>query len=137
MANEIVTAPDLAAPVGYAHAVVSGTGRLVHLGGQTALDLQGEIRGDTLVEQFDLAAGNAVAALRAAGGEPEDLVSMQIFVVDVADYRANLGALGKVWQRHFGRRYPASGLFGVVRLYDEEALVELMGVAMIAEDPAR
>ena len=90
-----------------------------------------------MVEQFDLAAGNAVAALRAAGGEPEDLVSMQIFVVDVADYRANLGALGKVWQRHFGRRYPASGLFGVVRLYDEEALVELMGVAMIAEDPAR
>ncbi len=133
MAGEIVTAPDLAAPVGYAHAVVSGPGRLVHLGGQTALDADGAISGTTLVEQFDVAAGNVVAALRAAGGEPDDIVSMQIFVTDVADYRANLRQLGEVWQRHFGRRYPASGLFGVVRLYDEEALVELMAVAVVAE----
>lgn len=137
MASEIVTASDLAAPVGYAHAVVSGPGRLVHLGGQTALDPQGRIKGETLVEQFDVAAGNVVVALRAAGGEPEDIVSMQIFVVDVADYRANLRRLGKVWHRHFGRRYPASGLFGVVRLYDEDALVELMAVAVIAGDGAR
>lgn len=129
--NQIVTAPELAPPVGYAHAVVAGPGRLVHLGGQTALDADGRIVGETLSEQFDVAAGNVVAALRAAGGTPEHLVSMQIFVVDVAGYRANLRELGGIWQRHFGRRYPASGLFGVVRLFDDEALVELMGVAVV------
>jgi enamine deaminase RidA (YjgF/YER057c/UK114 family) len=130
--HEIVTAPELAPPVGYAHAVVAAPGRTVFLGGQTALGPDGRIAGAGLIEQFDVAAGNVVAALRAAGGRPEDLVSMQIFVTDVAAYRASLRELGPVWQTHFGRRYPATGLFGVTRLFDEEALVELMAVAVVA-----
>jgi enamine deaminase RidA (YjgF/YER057c/UK114 family) len=136
MANEIVTAPELAPPVGYAHAVVAGPGRLVHLGGQTALDPEGKITGEDLPAQLDVAAANVVAALRAAGGTPEDLVSVQIFVTDVADYRAQLPQLGRVWQKHFGRRYPASGLFGVTRLFDEEALIELMAVAVVESSEA-
>jgi enamine deaminase RidA (YjgF/YER057c/UK114 family) len=134
MAHEIITAPELGEPVGYAHAVVAAPGRLVHLGGQTALTPEGTIRGETLVEQFDVAAGNVVVALRAAGGEPDDIVSMQIFACDPADYRRSLPELGRVWRKHFGRRYPASGLFGVTRLFDEEALVELMAVAVVPED---
>jgi enamine deaminase RidA (YjgF/YER057c/UK114 family) len=133
VAHEIVTAPELAPPSGYAHAVVAAPGRLVHLGGQTALGPDGTIRGATIVDQFDVAAGNVVAALRAAGGRPEDIVSMQIFVTDVGEYRSQLRALATVWQRHFGRRYPASGLFGVTRLFDDTALVELMAVAVVPD----
>jgi len=128
--HEIVVAPGLAPPAGYAHAVVAAPGRTVWLGGQTALDARGEIAGATLAEQFDVAAGNVVAALRAAGCTPEDLVSLQIFVTDVEEYRTALGELGPVWRRHFGRRYPAAGLFGVTRLFDAEAKVELMAVAV-------
>jgi enamine deaminase RidA (YjgF/YER057c/UK114 family) len=134
MAHEIVTAAELGEPVGYAHAVIAAPGRLVHLGGQTALTAEGTIRGETLVEQFDVAAGNVVVALRAAGGEPDDIVSMQIFVCDPADYRRHLPELGRIWRTHFGRRYPASGLFGVTRLFDEKALVELMAVAVIPRE---
>lgn len=134
MAHEIVTAPELAEPVGYAHAVAAAPGRLVHLGGQTALNAQGEIVGEGLVEQLDVAAGNVVAALRAAGGRPEDIVSMQMFVTDVAAYRAQLRELGAVWRRHFGRHYPASGLFGVTRLFDDEALIELVAVAVVPQE---
>jgi enamine deaminase RidA (YjgF/YER057c/UK114 family) len=134
MKHEIVTAPELAPPVGYAHAVVAAPGRLVYLGGQTALDPDGEIVGAGLVEQLDVAAANVVAALRAAGGEPEDILSIQIFVTDVAAYRGQLAELGRVWQRHFGRHYPASGLFGVARLFDEEALIELMAVAVVSPE---
>jgi len=95
MSNEIVTSPELAPPVGYAHAVVGAPGgRTVHLGGQTALGADGEIHGETLAEQFDVAAGNVVAALRAAGGAPEDLVQMLVFVTDVAEYKASLRDLG-------------------------------------------
>jgi enamine deaminase RidA (YjgF/YER057c/UK114 family) len=126
--HEIVTAAGLAPPVGYAHAVVAGS--TVWLGGQTALNSSGAITGTTLVEQFDVAAGNVVAALEAAGCVPSDLVSMQVFVTDVEEYKASLRELGGVWKRHFGPRYPAMGLFGVVRLFDAEAKVELMGVAV-------
>ena len=135
--NRVVTAPDLAPPVGYAHAVVAGPGRVVHLGGQTALHRDGAIVGETIVEQFDVAAGNLVAALTAAGGTPDDLVSLQIFVVDVEGYRSHLRELGEVWRRRFGRRYPATGLFGVTRLFDAEALVELMAVAVLAPGTGR
>jgi len=134
MAHEIITAPELAEPVGYAHAVAAAPGRLVHLGGQTALNADGEIVGEGLVEQLDQAAGNVVAALRAAGGVPEDIVSMQLFVTDVPAYRAQLPALGRVWRRHFGHNYPASGLFGVTRLFDDAAMIELMAVAVIAQE---
>jgi enamine deaminase RidA (YjgF/YER057c/UK114 family) len=135
-AHRIVTAPGLAPPIGYAHAVVAAPGRLVALGGQTALGPDGRIVGTTLAEQFDVAAGNLLAALRAAGGQPDDVISLQIFVTDVRDYRVRLDALGAVWRRHFGRRYPATGLFGVTRLYDEEALVELMALAVVPEEDA-
>ena len=132
MTNEIVTAPGLAPPVGYAHAVVAAAGgRTVHLGGQTALGPDGAIRGTTLAEQFDVAAGNVVAALRAAGGEPEQLVQMLVFVTDVSEYKASLAELGAIWKRHFGRRYPAMGLFGVTALFDEAARVELVATAVI------
>jgi enamine deaminase RidA (YjgF/YER057c/UK114 family) len=132
MTNAIVTAPELAPPVGYAHAVVGAPGgRTVHLGGQTALGPDGAIRGATLVEQFDVAAGNVVAALRAAGAAPEQLVQMLVFVTDVAEYKAALPELGEVWRRRFGRRYPAMGLFGVTALFDEQARVELVATAVI------
>jgi enamine deaminase RidA (YjgF/YER057c/UK114 family) len=129
--HEIVTAQELPAPVGYAHAVIAAPGRTVHLGGQTAQASDGTIFGTTIVEQFDLAARNLVAALQAAGGQPDDLVSLQIFVTDLPAYRASLRELGSVWRTHFGRRYPAMAVLGVTELFDTSALVELVGVAVI------
>jgi enamine deaminase RidA (YjgF/YER057c/UK114 family) len=129
--HEIVTSPDLAMPVGYAHAIIAAPGRTVHLGGQTAQAKDGAIFGATIVEQFDLAARNLVAALHAAGGTPDDIVSLQIYVTDLAAYRASMPELGSVWRAHFGRRYPALAVLGVTELFDPSALVELVGVAVI------
>jgi enamine deaminase RidA (YjgF/YER057c/UK114 family) len=125
--HKIVDVPELPEPVGYAHAVVAAPGRTVYLGGQVGA-------GSTVVEQFDEAAANLVIALRAAGGEPDDLVSLVVFTTDVGEYRASLPALGTVWRRHFGRRYPAMALVGVSALLEPEARVELMGVAVVRDD---
>ncbi len=38
--------------------------------------------------------------------------------------------LGTVWRTHFGRRYPAMAVLGVLELFDPSALVELVGVAV-------
>jgi enamine deaminase RidA (YjgF/YER057c/UK114 family) len=129
--HKIVVAPGLAPPSGYAHAVVAAPGRTVYLGGQTAQDADGTITGATIAEQFDLAARNLIAALRAAGGEPDDLVSLQVFVTNLAAYRLSMSALGTVWRQHFGRRYPAMAVIGVTELFDPRALLELVGVAVI------
>jgi enamine deaminase RidA (YjgF/YER057c/UK114 family) len=133
LTSRIVTSPRLPRPVGYAHAVVAGSGATVYLGGQTAQGPDGEIVGANLAEQLDQAAANLLAALEAAGGAPSDLVSMQVFVTDAGAYRSRLPELGEVWRRYFGRHYPAMALLEVKGLFDPAALVELMGVAVVAE----
>jgi enamine deaminase RidA (YjgF/YER057c/UK114 family) len=125
--HRIVDVPGLPEPVGYAHAVVAAPGRTVYLGGQIGA-------GKTIVEQFDGAAANLVAALRAAGGEPDDLVSLVVYATELDEYRASLSDLGEVWRNHFGRRYPAMALVGVSALLDPLARVELMGVAVVPDD---
>ena len=90
-------------------------------------------RGKTLSAQFDAAAAALVTALRAAGGEPDDLVSLVVFTTDMDGYRTSLRELGEVWRRHFGRRYPAMALIGASALFEPEALVELTGVAVVPE----
>jgi enamine deaminase RidA (YjgF/YER057c/UK114 family) len=127
--SERVNAPDLPPPAGFSHAVKAGD--TIYLAGQVAQAPDGTVTGETIVEQFDVAAGNLITALRAAGGEPEHLVSLQVFVTSVAEYKASLRELGEVWRTHFGRHYPAMGLFGVSELFDPAAKVELMGVAVV------
>jgi enamine deaminase RidA (YjgF/YER057c/UK114 family) len=129
--HQIVPVPELMEPVGYAHAIVANPGRTVYLAGQTAHGDDGEVQGTTLLEQFDAAAWNVVAALRAAGAAPEHLVSMTIYVTDVAEYRTSRRELGSVWTKYFGRYYPAAALIGVSELVDPAAKVELVCTAVI------
>ncbi len=113
MTHDIVNPSSLAKPAGFAHAVVAAPGRTVYLGGQTAQGPSGEIVGATIVEQFTVAAGNVVTALAAAG------------------YRAALPDLAPVYRQHFGRHYPAIALLGVAELFDPDALLELVGTAVV------
>lgn len=127
---ELVNPPELGEPKGFSHAAV-GTGRTVFLAGQTALDPQGVIVGDTVVDQFELALTNLLTALRAAGGEPTDLASLTIYMVDVDDYKAHGREIGRVWKKLLGSHYPATAGIGVARLWDVEALVEVQGMAVV------
>ena len=131
---EVVNPPSLPAPSGFAHAVVTRGGRTVWLAGQTALDADGRIvaPGD-VVAQFEQALSNLLTALDAAGGRPEHLVTMTTYIVDVPDYRAHARDIGRVWRKLVGTRYPAMAGIGVDRLWDEEALVEVQGVAVVPD----
>lgn len=122
---------ELSPPTGFSHAVTATGSRLVFLAGQTALDTGGKVVGETLLEQFETALANLLSALAAAGGAPQDLARVTVYATDVADYRANAAELGRIWRRLAGRDYPAMAVIGVVRLWDEAALVELDGTAVL------
>jgi len=131
---ERVNPEDLPRPSGFTHAVATRGGRAVWLAGQTALDASGAVVGvGDVVAQFDQVLANLMTALRAAGGRPEHLVQATIYIVDIADYRANARALAAVWRKHCGTDYPAAAGIGVARLWDEQALVEVAGVAVVPE----
>ena len=131
MTLERIDPAELARPSGFAHAVRATGTVTVHLAGQTALDRDGRIVGDGVVAQFEQALGNLLTALRAAGGGPEHLAALTIYIVDVPDYRAHAREIGQVWKRLAGTDYPATAGIGVARLWDDDALVEVQGTAEI------
>ncbi|MFF7181077.1 Rid family hydrolase [Streptomyces sp. NPDC008121] len=122
---------ELSPPTGFSHAVTATGSRLVFLAGQTSLDRDGKVVGEALPEQFETALTNLLTALRHAGGSPADLARVTVYATDVADYRRHAHELGRIWRRLAGRDFPAMAVVGVVRLWDEQALVELDGFAVL------
>jgi enamine deaminase RidA (YjgF/YER057c/UK114 family) len=127
---ERINPGELGRPSGFSHAVSATAGRLVFLAGQTGYGADGQIVGGGVVPQFERALGNLLTALRAAGGDPADLVSLTIYAVDLADYRTHGSEIGTVWRRLCGHEYPAMAAIGVARLWDSLALVEVQGIAV-------
>ncbi|WP_090096508.1 RidA family protein [Lentzea jiangxiensis] len=127
-----VNPASLPKPSGYSHGTLAGN--TLHLGGQTALDADMKIVPGGIVEQFRQAFGNVLTTLRAAGGEPEDLVSITIYLTDIPGYQAHGKEIGEVWRELAGPVYPAMAGIGCTALWQPEALIEILGVAVIPEE---
>jgi enamine deaminase RidA (YjgF/YER057c/UK114 family) len=133
--HRIVNPEGLEPPVGFSHAVVAAPGQTVHLAGQTGRRADGTLAGEGLLEQFDQACANVVEALTSAGGRPEHLVSMLIYVTEVEEYRQVRREVGTIYRKHFGAHYPAAALLEVKGLFDPDAKVELVCVAVVTPYP--
>ncbi len=135
LALTAVNPVQLPAPKGYSHGTLSGN--TLHLGGQTALDRDMRIVPGGIVEQFRQAFSNVLITLRAAGGLPEDLVSITLYLTDIPDYQAHGKEIGAVWRELAGPVYPAMAGIGTTGLWQPEALIEIAGVAVIPEHRLR
>ncbi|MFG2731186.1 RidA family protein [Streptomyces canus] len=131
MTAERINPPELSPPTGFSHAVVATGSRVVFLAGQTALDADGKVVGESLPEQFEKALDNLLIALAAAGGTPSDLARVTVYATDIAAYRTHAPELGRIWRESAGRDYPAMAVVEVVRLWDDQAAVELDGFAVL------
>jgi enamine deaminase RidA (YjgF/YER057c/UK114 family) len=133
MPRTIVNPARLARPSGFSHGL-EARGRLLFLAGQTAQDPQGRIvaPGD-LVAQFRQALLNVAAVIEAQGGSLRDVVKLTFYVVDRRDYRARARAIGQVYRELMGGHYPPTTLVEVKALWDDEALVEIDGFAVLEE----
>jgi enamine deaminase RidA (YjgF/YER057c/UK114 family) len=108
---------------------------MLFLGGQTASDVQGRIIAPgNVVAQYEQVLQNLKTVVEAAGGKMSDIVKITIFVRDRDDYLANLKLLGRVHRSFFGTYYPATALFEISRFYQDEALLEIEGIAVIGTD---
>ncbi|MBB6405283.1 RidA family protein [Arthrobacter sp. AZCC_0090] len=131
MSHKTVNPGSLPKPSGFAHGMLAGN--TLFLGGQTALDKDMNIVPGGIVEQFTQAFSNVLTTLREAGGLPEDLVSVTIYLTDVDDYMANGREIGRIWREMAGSEYPSMAGIGVTRLWQKEALIEIQGIAVIPE----
>src|SRR5260370_10565943 len=133
MNRDILNPPTLACASGFSHGVLTTGGRLLFLAGQTASDAAGEIvaLGD-IVAQYEQVLQNLQTVVEAAGGSMQDIVKMTIFVSDRDDYRARLKQVGKGHRAYFGNYYPAIALLEISRFFQDGALIEIEGIAVIA-----
>ena len=130
--TEVVNPPQLGKPSGFSHAIKThAAGPLLFIAGEIASDENGRVIEGDFVAQFDRALANVVTVLRAAGGEPQGLARLTIYVVDKREYTANLKKLGEVYRRHLGRHYPAMTLVEVKSLLEPAAKLELEATAVL------
>ena len=134
MQKTIINPTTLAAPRGFNHGIAVRGGTLLFLAGQDASDAEGRIvaPGD-LLGQSEQVLRNLRAVVTAAGGSMQDIVKLNIFVADRDAYRANLKPLGALFRSYFGAYYPTMALFEIVRFFQDEALIEIEGFAVIED----
>ena len=129
---EIVNPSDWKKPRGYANGVLAPQGgRLLFIAGQIAWDAQQHIVSADFVAQFDQALANVLAVIAAAGGGPENLARLVIYVTDKREYAARTREIGACWKARLGRHFPAMALVEVKSLLEDAAQVEIEGIAVL------
>ena len=123
---------DLGAPRGYSHGMLAPPGaRLLFVAGQIGWNAEQRLVGDGFAEQFAAALGNVVSVVRHAGGGPEHLARLTIYVTDRHEYLAALEEVGAAYRGIMGRHYPAMALVQVTALLEPGAKVEIEGTAAL------
>lgn len=121
-------------PRGYANGMVA-EGRLVVTGGIIGWDAQ-EVLAEGFAAQTRQTFENIVAVLGEAGAGPEHLVRLTWYVVDIAEYQANLREVGHAYREVIGRHYPAMAVVQVVRLVEAAARIEIEATAVLPPSSA-
>lgn len=129
-APRVVEVPGWPQPRGYANGMVV-EGRVLFVAGQIGWKPDGTWEHTDLASQFGQALENVVAVVRAAGGGPESLASLTIYVTDIAAYRRDHKAIGALYRAVMGKHFPAMALVAVSALVEPRALVEIQGYAVL------
>lgn len=133
MSLKFVNPASLGPPHGYSNGVVTDPGgQLLFVAGQLGWNEQQKITSADFVEQFDRALANVVAVVTEAGGRPEQIARLVIYVTDKSEYQLRTRELGERYRTHMGKHFPAMVLVEVKSLLDDEARVEIEGVAVLS-----
>lgn len=132
MTYRIINPEPLGRPSGWNHGMLAPAGgRLLFVAGQTARDVSGEVAVSGFVEQFERALKGVLTVVREAGGGPEHIGRLNIYVTDLEAYQTSRKALGVTYRGLMGKHYPAMVLLEVKGLADEGALVEIEATAVL------
>jgi enamine deaminase RidA (YjgF/YER057c/UK114 family) len=132
MSFEIINPGALGRPSGWNNGMLGPAGgRVLFVAGQAAADATGAVPPASFTDQWDRALARVLEVVRAAGGMPEDIGRLTVYVTDRSAYLASRKPLGEIHRRHLGRHYPAMALVEVHALVDPNALVEMEATAVL------
>ena len=117
---------------GYSNGLLADAGgKLLFIAGQIAWDEEQKIVSDDFVEQFDRALANVITVVKAAGGNPDNIARLVIYVIDKIEYRERTKEVGERYRKHMGKHFPPMTLVEVKGLLDDRAKVEIEGMAVL------
>jgi enamine deaminase RidA (YjgF/YER057c/UK114 family) len=130
---EVVNPESLGEPRGWNNGMLAPReGRILFVAGQVAADASGAVpEGIGFTDQFGAALARAIEVVRGAGGGPEHIGRLTVYVTDMAAYRLSVPGLGAAYREHMGRHYPAMALVEVSGLVEPHALVEIEATAVL------
>ena len=132
MSFEFINPESLGASRGYSNGVLTEAGgRLLFIAGQVAWNEQQQIVSDDLVEQFDRALANVVTVVAEAGGKPEQIARLILYVTDKNEYRARMKEIGERYRARMGKHFPAMVLVEVTGLLEERAQIEIEATVVL------
>jgi enamine deaminase RidA (YjgF/YER057c/UK114 family) len=132
MTLKIINPESLGAPRGYSNGVMAEAGgRLLFIAGQIAWDQQQRIVSPDIVGQFDRALANVIAVVTEAGGGPEQIARLVIYVSDKNEYRERMKEIGERYRARMGKHFPAMVLVEVAGLLEDRAQIEIEGIAVL------
>ncbi|MGA3086807.1 MAG: RidA family protein [Thermodesulfobacteriota bacterium] len=111
--------------------VKSGETKTIYISGQVAIDREGKVvgKGD-LGAQAAQVFENLSFALESAGGKPEDVVKLNMYVVNMKpEDGKTVGLARRKWFNQ--ENLPASTMVGVVSLAGPDFLLEVEAIAVI------
>jgi enamine deaminase RidA (YjgF/YER057c/UK114 family) len=108
-------------------------GSLLFVGGQIGWNAQQAFESDDFLAQTRQALRNIVEVLKAGGAQPAHMVRMTWYIVDRAEYLANLKALGSVYREVMGKNFPAMTCVEVSGLMEARARVEIEVTAVLPD----
>ena len=107
------------------------SGEILAIAGQIGWNEREEFESDAFLPQFQQALNNVAAVVTAAGGQPSDILSLTLFVVDKQEYLADLQAVGAAYRSVLGKHYPTMALVEVSDLLEDRARVEIQALAVL------
>lgn len=125
-----INPPELETPPGYSHIVDVQGSRLIFLAGQASLDAHGAtVGGNNLEAQADQVFKNISVALASVGCTAANLVKLTVFIRDMNKLPEYRRARDRFLKGVEPPAAPAITLIEVSRLFAEELLIEIEGIA--------
>ncbi|HQR39111.1 MAG TPA: RidA family protein [Blastocatellia bacterium] len=137
MKREIINPEVLGSPRGYSNGVLLGPGSTLFVAGQVGWNEHQRIVDGGFAAQFVQALRNVVTIVLAAGGTPEDIGQLTIYVCDRHEYVSAIKEVGAGYRSVMERHYPAMALVEVSGLLEPGARVEIEATAVIPEASTR
>ncbi len=127
MERKIVSTDNAPHPIGpYSQGVIGG-GRLIFVSGQIPVDPRtGKLVKGSIEEAARVAIENVLAIVRAAGGSPDNVVKVTVYMTDITDFES----FNRLYEEYFSTSRPARAVVEVSRL-PKGAKIEIEAVAVV------